>query len=544
MKRLTPKLAAIVVLLLSAGCAVIVAPNGGPRDLAPPHAAEYSPDSAAVNFTGQKISIRFDEYIQLSDLRNQLIVSPPLKEDPDVQVRQKDLVIKLSDTLRPNTTYTINFGNAIKDITEGNVLGGFRYVFSTGPVIDSLQLGGKVVNAFSNGGEKGVLVLLYDTNNDSDLYKKRPVYFAKTGDGGSFRITNLHPGTYQLAALADANSNYIYDNAEERVAFLGEPVVLEKSVDTLRLRLFREERTKAGIKKSSLASRGRVMLEMSAPLKSPSLEPLEPLPSSVKYRTEYGVKKDTLQFWFRNYDSDTLRLVVRDGGIPVDTAIVRIPKPGGNKGKGGGAVDETEKLTLTSNLIANQPFDLRKSIALYSSAAIMNIDKAKVQLLSGGKPVPYKLESDTTGFRRILFHAKLEEDSSYLFFIPPGAVTDFFGNKNDSLYIPFPMRPYTDYGSIRLLLKNVPAGKHYLLQLLDGKGELLRESVCESDLTMTYDLLLPGAYNIRLIEDENRNGKWDTGDYLAKKQPEKVIYYSAPLKVRAGWDMDAEWLMK
>ncbi|TND09877.1 MAG: hypothetical protein FD123_805 [Bacteroidetes bacterium] len=531
------------VLLFFAGCAVIESPGGGPKDNTPPHAAGYSPDSAVLNFSGKKITIRFDEYIQLSDLRNQLIISPPMNEMPDVQARQKELIIKINDSLRANTTYTINFGNAIRDITENNALGNFRYVFSTGPVIDSLQLGGKIVNAFTNAGEKNVLVILYDTDADSAPYLRKPFYFTKTKDDGSFRLTNLHAGKYKVFGLADANSNYVYDNSDERIAFLDETVNLEKNTDTLKLRMFREENYKGGIKKASLASKGKILIELSAPLKSPSVKPLAPLPASVLTRVEKGIKKDSLIFWFSGFEGDSLRLVVNDAGVPVDTAIIRIPKADA-KAKGKGTAEEQKGLSLSANISKGQAFDQNRPIVIYSTTPFSNVDQKKLQLKSGKTDISCKITIDTSNYRRIFISADLNEDSTYTFFIPPGTITDFFGNKNDSLFVPFSLRKYTEYGSIKLTVKNVPPGKHYLLQLLDGKGELLKESALEKDFTISYDLLLSANYNLRMVDDENRNGKWDTGNYLGKKQPEKVMYYSAPLKVRAGWDMDVEWLMK
>ncbi|GAB4132287.1 MAG: hypothetical protein Fur0041_03440 [Bacteroidia bacterium] len=171
-------------MILGISCAQVIAPSGGPKDTQPPHAVKYSPDSAAVNFTGKKIVIRFDEYIQLNDLNNQLVVSPALSNMPEVEVRKKELIITLKDTLKPNTTFSMSFGNAIHDITENNAADNFRYVFSTGPVVDSLHIGGIVRNALTQEPEKNVLVMLYENLKDSAPIQQKPYYFTKTNNSG------------------------------------------------------------------------------------------------------------------------------------------------------------------------------------------------------------------------------------------------------------------------------------------------------------------------------------------------------------------------
>src|ERR1017187_10000846 len=172
-------LLAIGYWLLANQCAQIVTPGGGPKDTKPPHVIKYSPDSAAINFKSKRIVILFNEFIQLNDVQKNLLISPPMKKMPDVKVKGKMLVIDLKDSLKKNTTYTFNFGKSIKDYTEGNTLEDFQYVFSTGTYIDSLQLSGKIKNGFDLKTEKDILVMLYDSLNDSVPYKKLPSYFAK-----------------------------------------------------------------------------------------------------------------------------------------------------------------------------------------------------------------------------------------------------------------------------------------------------------------------------------------------------------------------------
>lgn len=546
MKQQRPALHLLAAgLFFVAGCAVIQPPSGGTRDTKPPYAVEYNPDSAAVNFHDKKISIRFNEYIQLSDLNNQLIISPPQNTLPDVEVRQKTLLIKWNDTLRPNTTYTVNFGNSIHDITENNARESFSYVFSTGAVIDSLRISGKVVNAFSNVGEKGALVMLYDQQADSLPYKKRPVYFSKTRDDGSFTLTNLHNGKYKLFALADANNNYLYDIADERIAFQQEEVTVEggTKLDTLRLRLFHEEKSNAKLKKITQPFIGKIVLEFSQPQNDPSLTPLTTLPAKTHFRYEITAKKDSMICWLNDFDADSLLLQVKDGSAIVDTAAIRVLKPE-KKSRGKGATEDQRKFIVIANFSREGKFNLRQPVVLKCSSPLSASDLSKIEIHAAFEKIKPVITLDKSTGRFITIDAPLQEDSAYHLFVPPGALTDFFGQKNDSMNIPFTLRSYSEYGSVKLALKNVPEGKHYLLQLLDEKANVLKEIAVDKPDVFTFDLLLPGAYGLRLVDDANRNGKWDTGNYLAKLQPEKVFYYSTPVKIRAGWDMDVEWQLK
>src|ERR1044072_834737 len=229
-----------VYCVLALGCAQIVTPDGGPKDTSPPYAVHYSPDSAATNFHGTKIVITFNEYISLNDLNKQLIISPAVKRKPEVTVRKKDLVIQFKDTLEPNTTYSISFGKAIRDITESNVLNNFRYVFSTGPYIDSLKCSGRVVNAQNLRGEKNVLVMLYRNTSDSAPYREKPYYYTRTDDDGNFMLTNLAAATYRIFALADEGEDYLFNTPDERIAFSDSLLHLTGSVDSLRMLMFKE----------------------------------------------------------------------------------------------------------------------------------------------------------------------------------------------------------------------------------------------------------------------------------------------------------------
>jgi len=205
----------LLLLLFVASCAQVVAPGGGPKDKTPPRILKYTPDSAQLNFNSNKVVMEFNEYVQLKDLNNQLIISPPLEKTPDIKIKNKTLTIDLSgQKLKPNTTYSISFGNALQDLNEGNAIPDFKYIFSTGSYIDSLTVNGKVRTAFDHKTDKNILVMLYSEFGDSIVYKQQPDYFAKTNADGIFKISNVRPGTYKIFALKDEDNNYKYGGTE------------------------------------------------------------------------------------------------------------------------------------------------------------------------------------------------------------------------------------------------------------------------------------------------------------------------------------------
>ncbi len=210
----------LAIVLLFYACANVVSPTGGPRDEDPPVVVRSEPPNYSANFYGGEVRIFFDEFVELRNVRQQLMISPPLEKVPDFRVRGRSLVFDTGTDLRENTTYSIFLGDAIRDITEGNAIPNFSFVFSTGDYVDSLSVRGKVLDAFTLEPVKDVFVMMYDRIIDSIPYLERPVYLAKTGEEGQFRIGNMREGDYLMFALVDNNANYLYDLPEEKIAFI------------------------------------------------------------------------------------------------------------------------------------------------------------------------------------------------------------------------------------------------------------------------------------------------------------------------------------
>lgn len=530
-----------LIALIAASCAQILTPGGGPKDTTPPRVVHYFPDSAATNFTGKRIVIRFDEYVQLKDLNSQLIVSPPMREQPDVNIRKKEIVIDLNDTLLENTTYTISFGNSISDITEGNKLDNFRYVFSTGPVIDSIRFSGRVVNASTLAGEKGVLVMLYKSNGDSVPYKERPYYFTKTKDDGSFLLTNLQAGKYKVFALDDKNQNYLYDNSEERIAFADDLVDLNANVDTMLLKMFREEPSKQSKMRVTQNVPGRVTLAYVLPLKNPQVKFVPEIPAGMNPLIEKSVTGDSIDIWLSSFALDSVKILVSDEtGFADTSASITLSKLEQTRHSSRGAGASARKLQLGTNVQSAQSFQSGKPLIVSSNIPIREWKASDFILLRGTDTLQADI-SVSENKRFFTFKNTFEEDSAYSLFIGPGALTDWFGQKNDTLKVRFKIQSASTYGKLSITPTGLPAG-HYLLQVVNEKDQLIRELAISGSTPVTFEKMPGGTFRLKLINDENSNGKWDTGNYLLHRQPERVIYYAKPVKMRAGWDLDMEWV--
>ncbi|MCW3085741.1 MAG: hypothetical protein JWP12_3107 [Bacteroidetes bacterium] len=597
----------LVLLLFVASCAQIVAPGGGPKDTRAPKILKYTPDSAQLNFNSKKVELDFDEYVQLKDLNNQLIISPPMEKTPDIKIKNKSLTIDLSDSkLKPNTTYSISFGNALQDLNEGNPIENFKYIFSTGDYIDSLNVKGKVRTAFDHKTDKGILVMLYSDTNDSVVYKTQPDFFAKTTSDGTFQIGNVRPGKYRIFALKDDNTNYKYDVGES-LGFVAGTIDASENKSIL-IDMFQEPNTKFYVKKYVHSEYGKVMVIFSQHSDSVQVKNLAPDFTNDQALPVFSKNADTLIYWLKDYNKDSLKLQISNGHTVIDTLEFKlIKKEDALKSK-----KNPLHLRLTNNFNGFQTYDLDAPIRLIFSQPIEKINLPAVDLKEDSiliKGWKYDLQyiASANGFRYdskaaedpnnpgtfirstelvpdvemyptpTVFIAKwdstsmaedpnnpgtfisapikdirfaLKESTKYHLFIPPGTFTDIFGLTNDTIKIDFKTQEQKYYGTIKLkitipdsLQKPGANGRipRYIVQLLDDKENFYREDIIRGSETLLYDYVLPRKYILKIIVDENGNGKWDTGNYLKNIQPENVLYDPEQMNVRSNWDLDLEW---
>ena len=521
------------VLLCLFSCAIQVAPGGGDKDVKPPVIEKMIPENYSTGFNGHDFSIRFDEFIQLKDIQTQLIVSPPLANQPETKVRKKTLFVHFDDTLREHSTYTFNFGNAILDNNEGNVLENFQYVVSTGENIDSLQINGKVANAFDGKTEKGILVMLYSAADDSIPYKERPFYFGKTNDAGEFSIKNISSGSYKIFALKTAGNDYQYKAAGESIAFSDSMVAAgTRSPD---LQLFTEQ-PKFQILRSYSEYAGKAVIVGSGALDTVAMNWITDTVKLGIYALSYSKNKDSLSIWYKNLVADSLQLSTNLNN-KTDTLSIRLFRFEGKQ-------NIKNPFVFSSDIAVSmiQPQELHLPFRIQFNHPVKQVDFSKIIFQTDSQQVsPLSMSFADSIHRQLDFRTVWKEVKSYHLFIPPGTIEDIFGLKNDSLLLDFRTRELTDYGTVAIQFSGINDGSSRVLQLVDEKDQLFREAILSKDSLVQFQNLLPGSYRLKLISDGNKNGKWDTGNYLKKVQPEEVRYYPDLITVRANWDVDVKW---
>ncbi|GMN06771.1 Ig-like domain-containing protein [Croceitalea sp. MTPC5] len=499
-------------------------PSGGPKDVTPPVLLRTDPENLSINFDSKSIRLYFDEYIKLQDVQNQLIISPPLKYTPEIKPlggASKFIEITFKDTLRENTTYTINFGQSIVDHNEGNPNSFLSYVFSTGDYIDSLSLSGAVKDAFNRNADTFVSVMLYEIDsayNDSTIYKYPPNYIANTSDSlPLFTLNNLKAGKYILTGITDKGKNNVFDQRSDKIGFLTDTITLPTDSVYL-LNLFMEE-PDYSISVPSYVAKNRILFGYNGDENDFNIETLTQLPDSVKTLINKDRERDTINYWLTPTDidsimftvtNDTLKLVdtftVKTRKLPLDTLRLDAPKRGKI-----GFNDKFEILATTP-------------LVQLDTAQIGILDKDSLQM-------PFSVSLDTVK-NKVDFDFEIIDNQDYHISLLPGAIQDFFGEQNDTLQYKLSTGSYADYGDLTLNLEG-KVKYPLIVELISEKGEKIREIYATEPTVFEFNHLEPKRYGFRIIFDENGNGKWDPGSYLKKRQPEVVKYYPDLIDVRA-----------
>ncbi len=514
------------------GCATQSGLSGGEKDINPPEIIESKtfPKNNSTNFNAPEIEIAFDEFIRLDKPNQNIVITPALAEKPKYTVKGKKVLVELKNELDENTTYIINFGNCISDITEGNKLSGFNYVFSTGNEIDSLTLNGFVFDAFTKEPKENILVGLYLSNEDSTAINEKPYYFGQTNSNGSFKFKNLKEGKYNLVALSDVNSNLKYNPFSDGIAFLD--TMISVKYDTLKqpitLSLFTELKTGNRVKEKKYYYPGRINLLLEKKSKETVINLLDnQFFDSTIFKT--FTNTDSIVFWVNNIDSVTqLNLTLGIESQELDTINLKLRKPKKKR-------DST--LKFTTNTIENLPY--YDPVNLTFRAPIKQVDSNLIKLMNEDSVlIPFKLETER---EKLYLKANFNEDVDYTLSLFPNAVIDNYGRTNDTIKLLFQIRPQNQYGNLIVRYKKESVKDQHIIQLLQ-KGEVIEESIITGVSEMlNYKNLLPGNYQLKVIEDVNKNGIWDAGDYLNRREPELVKLFEDKIDLKAGWDLDLTW---
>ncbi|MCL6460886.1 MAG: Ig-like domain-containing protein [Flavobacterium micromati] len=518
-----------IFLFIIFSCAKRGSITGGLKDTIAPVLKISFPENFKTNFTGNQIKLVFDENIKLKDLNKQLIVSPPMKTEPTVlpTTVSKTITIKIKDTLQPNTTYSFNFGQSIADNNEGNPYSQFKYVFSTGNFIDSLSLNGTIKSAYDKEVESFVSVMLYEVNEnftDSIVYKETPRYITNTLDSlKSFRLENLKAGKYLLVALKDLNNNNKYNPKTDKIGFYRDFVTIPTDA-TPELSLFKEEIPFKAFKPVQ-ASGNRLFLGYEGVVNANATKPQITLKDNDVMLLSLATKvpqKDSLQIWYKPIKADSLNLAVAKEKYSNNFTF---------------KIKNQKKDTLAISAIQSNELKFTDRFTLESTTPLIAIDNSKINIVNNAKiKVSFTTEYDEFN-QRIFFDFQKEPSENYNFSLLPGALNDYYGKSNDTLKYKVSTKNTSDYGNLTVVLQNI---KQFpvIIELTDSKGDVVATEYTEESTTINFNLIDPALYTLRAIYDSNKNKLWDPGNYLEKRQPEEVIYFSKELDVRANWDVN------
>ena len=576
---------ALAILMIAAlvRCANPVSPTGGPPDEDPPVVVKSDPENYSVFFDQDRISITFNEFVELKQPNQQVLTSPPLKENPTYKIRGKSVLIELNEELQPNTTYTIFFGDAIVDLTAGNPFRDYLYAFSTGDHIDSLAIGGEVLNAFNLQPQEDVFVMLYPPENDTVPQDSlpmlvRPLYVAKTNAAGVFQLRNLRDEPYKIFALRDMNSNYLYDQPNEEIAFLDslirpetfevprqdsliqqdslitadttltDSVVVSQVFDHYyHLMMFQQiDSTQRLLAKEDFWP-PKFRLIYKFPADDPHFEVINQDPEEGWYVSELNRRRDSLMVWVKNMNLDSLEIKVADGDSILDTTVVTFArhkdKEETSRRRNKSDEETPERITFNANT-NGRAMDLGKPFKLIFNDPLINWDFTEVQFVAGEDTATGAPFVPSDSIHRIFtLDYPLEEETPYNFVFPDSTLFNIYGLTNDSVRLGIRTKKAADYGNLFLNVSRESGDYPYLVQLLDKKDNVIREKYITSDTILTFQFLDPGFYILKGIQDTWRNKKWDTGEYLKKRQPENVFYFPAEVQVRANWDIDESWAL-
>ena len=582
-------------------CASIGRLEGGEEDFDPPVMKESSPRLGSVNQKNTKrFTIEFDEYIKLDKPQEKIVFSPPQAQAPEIKASGKKVVVNLQDSLQPNTTYTIDFADAIQDNNEGNPLTQFTYTFSTGEQLDTLAVAGTVLNASNLEPIKGAVVGLYADLSDTVFQSKPFERMGRSDSRGYFSIRGIAPGKYHVFALQDDDRDYKFSQPTEQVAFsdyviipTSEPRMRQDTVwidsltidtivpvsytyympDNIILRNFKQNRPNRRLAGFNREEAHKFKLNFTAP--SDSMPVIKGLnfnaDSAFVIELNNGVR-DTLQYWLKDSTlikmdtllmsvsylytdslyqlqprTDTLRVTYR-AKPPTEQerkAAEQAKKEEERRLKHGDTLEvkKPEIKPLPMEVYAPGTLDIYDYLSLTFQEPVQRLDTAaihleKMQADSTFAAIPFEFQQDSTDLKVYNIYADWEVDGNYKLRVDSAAVTGLYGLITNKTENAFKIKPLEEYGQLFYTVMGVDTTA--FVELLDERDNVVR-TVDLIDGHADFYYLNPGKYGARLVVDVNGNGRWDTGDYDLHLEPEMVYYYNQILELKANFDIYQNW---
>jgi len=567
-------------------CANVIAPTGGPKDITPPRVVKSVPANHSANFKGNQFSITFDEYIKLDKITQQLLVSPPMAKNPDFRLKGKTLTIRFKEALKSNTTYSVFFGDAIQDITEGNALHNYTYVFSTGSSVDSLSMRGQVVYADNLKPADSIFVMLYKNDNDTIPFDSlpllvKPFYLSKTNKKGNFMFSGLADTSYLIFALKDENYSLTFDQPTEKIAFLDSlvkpqfrpvPHIDSSLLDTLtvnlppdsakmvadslrhladslvntkitlyKLYLFQEADSVQKLMKAGLIHPNTVQFVFNLPGKNISIQSLNYHPDSVWYRSEWNKSRDTLLWFLRLPHPDSLNLLVLNEKDTLGNLSLRVipRKKLVRKRKKGTLAKKKVYLSWKANLSGT--IKPGQKVVLTFDQPVEKVLPDSILLVQGKDSLyhPPFIFLDSL-HRQLYFPLKIKDGGTYQLYLPDSSVIDWNRFFNKKIMLTLHAKALKEYSDVNVTLNPEKPG-HYIFEILDRQKKPVAIRYFSGTTVLHFPRITPGKYLFKIIFDRNDNKKWDPGNYLKKQLPEKVIYFKNLMQLRANWEINERW---
>lgn len=546
-RRLAEVLTYAVIVVL-ASCANEGAPSGGKKDVAPPKIKYANPDNKTLNFRANKIKIRFNEFIVQTLNPQEIVVSPPMDKAPKMIVEGKNLYISLKGKLKENTTYTINFGDAVKDINENNVYKNLTYVFATGPVLDTAGLSGTVSN-IADKDLDNIIIGLYPIDSIDGILRSKPYYFAKTDKSGSFAINNIHPGKYWVYALRDQNLNYIYDQPNELIGFKDSVIELtDSSKLRFNLTVFESKNHNPKLIDAVAMAPGKVLISYNAPIFNLKLNTDLYAPTDF---VELYPSKDTLIYWYSNtYIKKAVFALVANDSLTDSTRVdlKYMSKDSTNNIQKYALYIENQQIKADSNsktpVVQNSqsPF---KPLILNLSRPVDSINESKSLVIVNDSTkkrdnISFSLDPKTK--RTLSIATPQLEGMPHTLIIPDSTFRDIWGWWNRSMTYKWTADTKDNYGNIILSLKFENPEKYYIFRILDADNKAIETFyyVGNKEKKLTLKNVKAGIYHLQVVEDTNKNGEWDSGDFIFKTQPEQINNYKETYELKGNWDLEIE----
>ncbi len=547
-------------IFLFASCANRgIGPQGGPKDTIPPKVVKELPENGTVNYTGKTVTILFDEYVQLDNVAANLMICPPQRQQPEIKQVGKTVKLTFEDPLLDSTTYSIDFGSAICDFHEKNPLKNYFIAFSTGPEIDTLEVFGHVYNAEDLNPVSGVVVGLQANLDDSAFTTQPMTRISKTNEKGHFGIHNIKKGVYRLYGLGDVSSDYMFQPGEA-LAWSDSLVTPVSEVDSagnvyvgpsdLVLYYFKENKTRRAFMRARREEAHSIVLTFSAPQDSmPRITALDSV-SMERVYIQPSDRKDTITLWLRDsslISRDSIRFEmtyyrtdsVYNLELATDTitALYRKPNMTAKVAENKRRQAEARRVEIRSN--ARQKMDVYDTLYIASSLPIDSIVADSILLRqkidsTRWRNLPIRLALRDSSHTSYWLLCNLEKGAEYELRVDSNAVWDIYGKSNREKVLPLSLKNDDEYATLTVKMANYRPEMR--LQVLDDKDKVLRDVQAEANTVLHY--LAPTSYYLRMYLDLDGDGKWTTGSWEQKRQPEPVYYFPSKLSLKANWEFE------